>query len=120
MLINELSRRTGIPIATLRYYEGYGLITGRPDSSIRSNNYKHYDEETVALVEWIIEAKQAGFTLGEIKQWLNDWFNKRLSVSRKLEIVHKKIAEVDEKISQLRRLKKLLQRGIRDIENDVC
>ena len=44
MLINELSKRTGVSIPTLRYYENYGLFKGVSDENIKTNNYKDYDE----------------------------------------------------------------------------
>ena len=95
MLINELSKKTGVSIPTLRYYENYGLIEGSIDELVKSNNYKQYDEILIKKIEWIIESKKVGFTLSEIKVSLNDWFNNKLSVNQKIKIVQKKIGEVD-------------------------
>ena len=53
MLINELSKRTGITSHTIRFYEKSGLIKGVRDENIKSNNYFHYDEETVEKLELI-------------------------------------------------------------------
>jgi len=47
MLINELSKKTGISIHTIRFYEKSGLIEGKQDESVKSNNYFHYDEVTI-------------------------------------------------------------------------
>ena|SRR6186713_3345851 len=120
MLINELSKRTGVSIHTLRYYENYGLITGRTDETVKSNNYKQYDEVLIEKVEWIIASKKAGFTLSEIRKSMNDWYNKRLSVSKKIEIVQKKIEEIDTKIRELKQVKKFLAEAIKDVENGEC
>ena len=49
MLINELSKRTGITAHTIRFYEKSGLIKGVRDENVKSNNYFHYDEETVEI-----------------------------------------------------------------------
>ena len=120
MLINELSKRTGVSIATLRYYENYGLIKGVSDEKVTTNNYKDYDESVVEKMEMINGAKEAGFTLSEIKKLLDSWYNKRLSVGRKVEVVHSKIREIDSKIRQLKKVKKLLADCIVDIEKGDC
>ncbi len=120
MLINELAKRTGVPIATLRYYENYGLFKGISDEKVKTNNYKDYDESIVEKVEIIVGAKNAGFTLSEIKHLLENWFSNRLSIENKIAVVNKKISEIDDKIRQLKQAKKLLVEAMKDIENGGC
>ena len=120
MLINELSKRTGVSIHTLRYYENYGLIAGRTDETVKSNNYKQYDEILVEKINWIVESKKVGFTLAEIRKSMDDWFNNRLSINEKIEIVQKKIDEVDTKIRELKQVRKFLVDAIKDVENEDC
>lgn len=120
MLISELSKRTGVSIHTLRYYENYGLISGAADNTVKTNNYKQYDEILIEKVEWIIQAKKAGFTLSEIKKSLNDWFSNKLSEIKKIEIVQKKINDVDTKIRELKQVKKFLVESLKEVENGNC
>jgi|SRR5690606_2778373 len=120
MLINELSKRTGVSIHTLRYYENYGLIAGKADDAVKSNNYKQYEESLVDKIEIIKEAKAAGFTLSEIKTLLDSWFSEEFSLEKKMQVVNKKIDEVDAKIRQLKQVKKLLVDAKKDIENGDC
>lgn len=120
MLINELSKRTCVSIHTLRYYENYGLISGSSDDTVKSNNYKHYDEILVEKVEWIVQAKKVGFTLAEIKKSLNEWFSGRLMTDQKVEIVQNKIREVDSKIQELKQVRKLLVESLKEVENGDC
>ena len=120
MLISELSKRTGVSIHTLRYYENLGLIKGKTDEKIKSNNYKQYDEILVERINWIIAAKKVGFTLAEIKTLLEAWFNKKITANQKIEIGEKKIREVDIKINQLKDVKKFLVRAKKDVENGLC
>src|SRR5690606_34756766 len=108
MLISELSKRTGVSIPTLRYYENYGLFKGVSDEKTKTNNYKDYDESIVEKIEMIKGAKEAGFTLSEIKKLIDSWFNKRLSKEKKITVVNSKINEIDNKICQLYKVKKLL------------
>lgn len=120
MLINDLSKRTGVSIHTLRYYENYGLIEGRTDAAVKSNNYKQYDEILVEKVKWIIESKKAGFTLSEIKASLSDWFNNNLALEEKIEIVENKIKDIDSKIRELKQVKKFLNQALKKVQNGDC
>lgn len=120
MLINELSKRTGVSVHTLRYYENYGLIAGTSNEAVKSNNYKQYDEIVVEKVVWIIESKKAGFTLAEIRKSMDDWFNNRLSVNEKIEIVNNKIADIDAKIKELKQVRKFLVGAMKDVESGDC
>ncbi len=47
MLINELSKKTGITTHTIRFYEKSGLIKGERSKTVTTNNYFHYNEEVV-------------------------------------------------------------------------
>lgn len=120
MLINELSKRTGVSIHTLRYYENFGFFKGVSDEKVKTNNYKNYDENLEETIELIKEAKAVGFTLSEIKYLLDSWTNNRFSVEKKVEIVNAKINEIDLKIRQLRQIKNRLVSVIKDIENGDC
>lgn len=120
MLISQLSKRTGLSIHTLRYYENYGLFKGKSDESIKTNNYKHYDESLVEKIELIKEAKEIGFRLSEIKSTLESWHSKKLSVKKKVEILEGKIKEIDVKITQLHQVRKFIIEGIEDVKNGDC
>lgn len=120
MLINELAKRSGLSIHTLRYYENYGLFKGQADEKIKTNNYKHYDEHILEKIKLITEAKEIGFTLSEIKNLLDSWFNKRLSIEKKVEILETKVKEIDGKIRQLKQVRKFLVDGIADVRNGEC
>ncbi|TND01804.1 MAG: MerR family transcriptional regulator [Bacteroidetes bacterium] len=120
MLINELSKRTGVSIHTLRYYENYGLFKGASDEKVKTNNYKHYDESLVEKIELIKEAKEIGFTLSEIRNLLDSWYSKKLPIERKVEILSIKIGEIDAKIRQLKQVRKYLVDGIKDVQRGDC
>jgi MerR family Zn(II)-responsive transcriptional regulator of zntA len=120
MLISELAKRTGVTIHTLRYYENYGLFSGEKDETVNTNNYKYYDETLIEKIQLIKEAKEIGFTLSEIKNLLDDWFNNQLSEDKKVEALEIKIIEIDSKIKQLKRVRKMLIEGIQDVKDRKC
>lgn len=45
------------------------MIKGLADEKVKSNNYKHYNNNTIERLEIIIEAREVGFTLAEIKKY---------------------------------------------------
>src|SRR5688572_1613486 len=106
MLINELAKRTGVSIHTLRYYENLGFFKGVVNEAVKTNQYKNYEESLVGKVALIKEAKEVGFTLAEIKFLLESWTDDKLSMVDKVAIFNTKISEIDSKIGHLRRVKK--------------
>lgn len=120
MLIKELSVRTGLSPHTIRYYEKCGLIRGKRKSDVKSNNYLHYDEETVEKVEIIRDAKAIGFTLAEISKVLDAWYNNKFSLEEKMAILDNKLYSIDEKIRQLKGMKRLIASFKQKIEKDDC
>ena len=120
MLINELSKRTGVAIHTIRFYENKGLIAASADESVKSNNYKHYDESHVEKLEVIREAQEVGFTLSEIKMLMEKWYSGAFGEKEQLEFFDAKIREVEMKIQQLEQMKIRLENVKKEIENGEC
>jgi len=120
MLINELSKRTGVTAHTIRFYEKSGLIKGKRDENVKSNNYFQYDEETVEKLELIRDAKSIGFTLNEIGQLLDAWYNNKISVTEKLKVLDEKLLSIDSKIKHLKEMKKLVSEFKKSVETEGC
>lgn len=118
MLINELSKKTGISIHTIRYYENLGLIGGYSDENVKSNNYKSYDNNVIERLEIIIEAKEVGFTLAEIKKILTAWFESIDSKPETLELFQAKIKEIDDKMKYFKQTKKLLEKVCEKLQSN--
>jgi MerR family transcriptional regulator, copper efflux regulator len=120
MLINELSKRTGITAHTIRFYEKSGLIKGKRDENVKTNKYFHYDDETVERLELVRDAKSIGFTLSEIGHLIDAWFNKKLSITDKLKVLDEKLKSIDEKIIHLKEMKKMISQFKKDVVVDDC
>lgn len=63
MKIGDLSRLSGVPSQTIRFYERRGLLlpSGRED-----NGYRRYDQAAASRLNFIRSAQTAGLTLAEI------------------------------------------------------
>jgi Predicted transcriptional regulators len=108
MLINELSKKTGVTIHTIRYYENLGLITGTTDESVKTNKYKNYDDTHVERLEIIKEAQEAGLTLAEIKVMMEKWYSGNFGAEEQVEFFESKIEVIENKIAQLQQMKSRL------------
>ena len=120
MLINELAKRTGITAHTIRFYEKSGLIKGKRDETIKSNNYFHYDEETVEKLELIIDAKAIGYTINEISELIDAWYSNKFSKDEKISFLDKQLVSLDQKIKDLKEMKKLISQYKEDVLDDKC
>lgn len=120
MLINELSKRTGISSHTIRFYEKSGLIKGKRDENVKTNKYFHYDEETVGKLELVRDAKSVGFTISEIAQLMDAWYNNKMTVPKKLAVLDEKLLSIDDRIKQLKEMKKMINRFKKDVVEDGC
>jgi MerR family transcriptional regulator, copper efflux regulator len=120
MLIHELSKKTGISPHTIRFYEKSGLLQGRRDEAVKTNNYLHYDDDAVYRLGLIQSAKAVGFTLNEIKQLIDVWSNKGFSIAQKVEILDEKLLEIDAKIKQLEAIKVLIAEFKAEVQEHDC
>ncbi len=120
MLINELSKRTGFTAHTIRFYEKSGLIKGKRLENVKSNNYFHYDEETVEKLKLIKGAKSIGFTISEIASLIDAWYNKKLSAEDKLSVCDEKLLSIENKIKELKQMQKLLNQLRKNIISSKC
>ncbi|BAH55848.1 MULTISPECIES: MerR family transcriptional regulator [Rhodococcus] len=69
LLISELSRRSGVPATTLRYYEQVGLLPAARSHS----GYRLYDEHAEQRLRFISAAKRLHLPLPEIFELLTVW-----------------------------------------------
>jgi MerR family transcriptional regulator, copper efflux regulator len=120
MLIHELSKKTGISTHTIRFYEKSGLIHGKRDESVKTNNYLHYDEGVVERLELIQLAKAVGFTLAEIKGLIEAWSDQRYSIAEKVAILDAKLDSIEDKIQQLEAIKVQIESFKEDIRIHNC
>lgn len=118
-LINQLSKVTGIPIGTIRFYEKSGLFSGEKKQGVTTNNYVYYGNDVVEKLRFIQMAKAVGFTLAEIKEVVDAWYKKQISQKAKLEVLDKKLLQIDEKIKELKAVKKQIAICKFNIENGI-
>ena len=113
MSIGEVARNTGVRPSALRYYEGVGLLP-LPE---RANGRRRYDGELLREVldrlAVVRVAKQAGFTISEIRTLL-DGFSEDTPPSERWRILARdKLPDVEALVERSLSMKDLLERGLR-------
>ena len=63
--IGELSKRTGVKIPTIRYYEQQGLIDA-PERS--EGNQRRYEPAQLERLSFIKHARDLGIPIGSVKE----------------------------------------------------
>jgi len=116
-LINQLSKETGIPIGTIRFYEKSGLFSGKKKQEVTTNNYVYYGDDVIEKLRFIQMAKAVGFTLAEIKEVVDAWYKKEISQKAQIEVLDKKLSQIDDKIKELKAIKKQIALCKFNIEN---
>jgi MerR family transcriptional regulator, mercuric resistance operon regulatory protein len=103
--IGVLSERSGVNIETIRYYEKVDLLR----KPVRSpGGYRLYQPSDVDRLSFLRQARDLGFSLDEIRRLLELVDQKSRSCRKVHDIAAGHLAEVRQKIGDLRRLEGVL------------
>ncbi len=106
--IKEVSSKYSITARTLRYYEDMGLI-----NSTRSDDYAYrmYDENAVRRLEQILILRKLNISIKDIQRIFNTSSSEIV-----LEVLEKKVQNIDDEVALLHELKDIILDFIREIE----
>ncbi|GAA0334733.1 MerR family DNA-binding transcriptional regulator [Sphingomonas oligophenolica] len=99
MRIGELSRRTGISASRIRFYERHQVV---PVADRGQNGYRDYPETAVKRLKLINDAQQLGFSLKEVRAFLDDAAPSFPSRAATIEALRRKIADIDQHLKEVR------------------
>ncbi|MCW5648137.1 MAG: MerR family transcriptional regulator [Ramlibacter sp.] len=102
MKISELAEATGVTVDTLRYYEKQGLLD---PPQRRDNGYRAYSPNDLQRVRFVRGAQMLGFSLAQIREVIPDLVQGRMGRSGIEQRLQAKIAEIDARFEELRRLR---------------
>ncbi len=109
MRIGEVAERAGVRSSALRYYESVGLL---PEAR-RQSGQRRYGPEVLLQLAGIRVAQQAGFKVSEIRQLFYGFPEEASPSQRWAELAHEKVMEIEDLIRRARKMKFLLEEGIR-------
>ncbi|MBQ8519336.1 MAG: MerR family transcriptional regulator [Agathobacter sp.] len=90
MTIKEVEEQLGLQRATIRFYERENLLTPQRGG----NTYREYSEDDIAVLKKIIILRKLGFSVSEIKDFLEE--NVPLQ-----DLLEKNVQELQEKMNEL-------------------
>lgn len=112
MRTKEIIEKNGIDRETLRFYESKGLL---PKTTRTNAGYRVYPESTIARLEFIMNAKRAGFTLREISELIDlQKLNGACRTGRDIALL--KQTEIKSRIKALKFMNKILESFVRECE----
>ena len=107
LTIGQLASHAGVGVETIRFYEREGLLA---EPERKPSGYRQYPREVVRRVRFIRHAKELGFTLKEIQELLELRVDPQSSCGDVRERAAGKIADIEERIASLGRMKAALER----------
>lgn len=93
LLIGALAIQANTTKDTIRHYDEMGLLKSRKRQA-GSRLYTEFHPECIKRVEMIKSAQINGFTLNEVKSYLNDYFDGSLDIDKQIHIISEKLAQV--------------------------
>lgn len=115
--IGELSKRTGVKIPTIRYYEQMGLIEV-PERS--EGNQRRYTKDGLSRLSFIRHSRDLGFSIEAIKGLLDLSQHPEKPCHDAHSIAVQHLKDVQDRITKLRRLERELKRISKCDANNVA
>jgi len=104
MTIGDVSREAGIQASAIRYYERMGLLP----KPARSGGQRRYDPSVLEWLSLIALAREAGFTIAEIKRLVSGFKPGTPPAARWRELATRKLSEIDEIVARAERMRSVL------------
>ena len=103
MIVNEVSKLTGVSIRTLQYYDTIGLLT---PSKYTESGYRLYDDTALERLQQILLFKELEFSLKEIKEIIDaPNFDRAKALEQQIELLTLKKEHLENLIDFARGIK---------------
>lgn len=113
----QLARLTGCNLETIRYYEKVGLL---PDPPRSANGYRVYPPDLVQRLQFIIRARDLGFTMEEIRSLLSLTDAGQQTCAEVMARTQDHLADVRRKIADLQRIEATLTHSLAQCSGDTA
>lgn len=107
LTIGDLSRRTGVKIPTIRYYEQMGLITAAERSEGNQRRYTHEERDRLSFIR---HARDLGLTIESIRELIELSAHSEQPCAEADRIAAEQLLAVRRKIEKLKLLETELER----------
>lgn len=100
--IGDLSRRTGVKVETIRWYEKVGLIA---TPARTEGNYRAYDSSALSRLSFIKRARDLGFSLDQIRALMTLAGDESRDCALVDALAREHLADIDRKLADLASLR---------------
>ena|SRR4030081_2359107 len=107
--IGELSKRSGVNIETIRYYERVKMLAPPPRTA---SGRRVYDETDLRILAFICRSRELGFSLDEIRALLRLGGPEKASCREVREIAAHHLQDIRAKLGDLKKLERLLSKTV--------
>jgi MerR family transcriptional regulator, copper efflux regulator len=114
MRIGELSKRTGIPVRTIRYYEQIGLL---PEAERTDAGYRVFDDRHIQRARFVRRARRLGFSLDQIREILAGTNEDQTPCGSVRSVVQRNIQSIDKRISELATMRDILCQTLEELDS---
>nr|WP_313974488.1 MerR family transcriptional regulator [uncultured Psychrobacter sp.] len=115
LLIGTLAAQANTTKDTIRHYDQLGLLKSRKRQA-GSRLYTEFHPECVERIELIKSAQAIGFTLTEIKDSLNDYYDGQLDIDLQLSLTQQKLTQVKKQQTTINLMIEMLAERIEVLE----
>ena len=105
LTIGKLADASDVNVETIRFYERKGILK----QTKKQGAFRYYPKEYITRIRFIKRSQELGFTLKEAKELLDLKIKNQSKCSDVLSKTEEKIQEINQKISDLKKMKKSLQ-----------
>jgi Cu(I)-responsive transcriptional regulator len=106
MKIGQASEQSAVSAKMIRYYESIGLL---PAAARRANGYRDYDDQDVAILQFVRRTRDLGFSLEEVAALLALWADKKRPSREVKRLAEAHIADLEQRIRDIRAVMKTLR-----------
>jgi len=104
--ISEAAERSGVSAKMIRYYESVGLL---PAAARKSNGYRDYGDNDVAVLQFIRRTRDLGFSLDEVGALLALWRDRKRPSRQVKRLADAHITDLERRMKEMRTVVRTLR-----------
>lgn len=114
MNIGIVSKRSGLPAKTIRYYEDIGLVC----PSRGENGYRDFSAHDLVKLSFVGRARSVGFSIEECRMLLSLYQKKQRTSSEVKAVAEKHLVSIEAKIREMQEMSGMLRDLVARCNND--
>ncbi|WP_422050280.1 Cu(I)-responsive transcriptional regulator [Shimia sp.] len=115
MNIGEVSKRSGLPAKTIRYYEDIGFVT----PARGENGYRSFSETDLHKLAFLGRARGLGFSIEDCRTLLALYEDQGRASADVKRVAERNLTEIDAKIADLQAMRATLSHLVESCAGDA-